>query len=595
MGNSIQLQTLSPIPDLSVPVNYENWRTEQFSKGATRAELSGQLERHGSEYALVRATQVISVEPAHQDVALRLTSRLMCADDPLTRLFGRYQTAYLVMRGGYQNDPESPITAQTVIPTLLEVLAQLLVLPQRNLLSLELELRIHVTLSETYTISEDWELAYTHAAKAATLAPSVGLLTLHFSAKSLVATALFYKGHSAPAVKMYLELHSDPAFESLKSHTTINLSLALFWSGDFIGATLVLRDYLSNETTQPESELNQCAKCVRAMTLEESLVDIRFDIVPNRLSMLTQAHLLWQQACSVSPFSDERRNLYREAKAKIAQAVYNSDSWAATHERAFSALCSMKAGDYGVAVRCLPKLDNTMPEPLWVRLFSLFVTLEVAIRSPHQAGKSQLYSATVPAIQELLQKTDTHIIPKLVKRLQLLTPWALAFIAALGGVDESVVTAGFESIVNVNTRPATVYGTAGIRPIQIAQLTLEAFGIPQFADSRIGGGQLEALTACLYRPFGACKYWFEPVLPARLIVALLEAATSTSLSESLRDACKQSAGDISRTFGIVPRLQKTAIPDVLLVLEHEMTRALYGDLDLSLIWHTVEVYQGGKI
>ena len=96
-------------------------------------------------------------------------------------------------------------------------------------------------------------------------------------------------------------------------------------------------------------------------------------------------------------------------------------------------------------------------------------------------------------------------------------------------------------------------------------------------------------------PFRACKYWFEPVLPARLIVALLEAATSPSLSESLRDACKQSAVDISRTFGIVPRLQKTATPDVLLVLEHELARALYGDLDLSLIWHTVKVYHGGKI
>ena len=164
-----------------------------------------------------------------------------------------------------------------------------------------------------------------------------------------------------------------------------------------------------------------------------------------------------------------------------------------------------------------------------------------------------------------------------------------------GGVDESVVTAGFDSIVNVNTRPATVYGTSGIRPIQIAQLTLEAFGIPQFADSRIGGGQLEALTACLYRPFGTCTYWFEPVLPARLIVALLEAAASPALLESLRQTCQQLAVDISRTFGIVPRLQKTAIPDVLLVLEHKITRALYGDLDLSRIWHTVEVYQGGKV
>ena len=124
------------------------------------------------------------------------------------------------------------------------------------------------------TLSEDWELAYIYAAKAATLAPSVGLLTLLFSAKSLVATTFFYKGHLAPAVKMYLELHSDPAFESLKSHTTINLSLALFWSGDFTGAALVLRDHLSSETPQTESELNQCAKCVRAMTLEGSPVNI---------------------------------------------------------------------------------------------------------------------------------------------------------------------------------------------------------------------------------------------------------------------------------------------------------------------------------
>ena len=78
-------------------------------------------------------------------------------------------------------------------------------------------------------------------------------------------------------------------------------------------------------------------------------------------------------------------------------------------------------------------------------------------------------------------------------------------------------------------------------------------------------------------------------------VALLEAAASPALLESLRQTCQQLAVDISRTFGIVPRLQKTAIPDVLLVLEHKITRALYGDLDLSRIWHTVEVYQGGKV
>jgi hypothetical protein len=595
MGSTHQLATLQPLPDFTVPVSYENWRVEQLGKGFTRAALAQQLEQQGDELALMRAAQIISVESAYQDEAFRLAGLLMCAENPLVRMYGRYQTAFLVMRGGFQNDPEAPITAQTAIPTLLDLLPQLDGLQKHNLLSLELEMRIHMALAESYMISENWELAYTHAAKATTLAPSVGLITFRFSAKTLVATALLYRGHSTAALKMFHEIQNDPTFKNFKAHIAVNLALALFWSGDAIGAVSIVAQYQAGNATEADSELTECAKCVRTLTLQFLPEEVQFDLVPNRLAMLAQAHLKWQQAFSESPFSEEKRVLYREARSRIAHSFYNSDTWASNYERSFTTLCCVKAGDYGIALQTLPKIIGQTTEPLWARVLALFVTLETAIRSPHQAGKYSLFADTIPAIQEVLRQTETLVTQRLVLSLQLLTPWALAFMASLGGMDDAVVSTGLAAIVNISARPANVYGVSGIRPIQIAELTLEAFGIGQLGSSRIGGGQLEALTNCLRRPFGECHHWFEPVLPARLAVALLEAANTASLSESLRDSCQRSAIDISRTFGLIPQLQKTVIPKVLLALENDITRALYGNLSVSQIWHTVEGYQGGKV
>jgi hypothetical protein len=581
---------VSEFPDFRVASAYEQWRNACLTNGATRAQLASRLEQTGDELALLRAAQILSVDPTQQSKAFELAGRLMCSDNPVLRLFGRYLSAFLVIRGSYHNDLEAPISAHAAIHTLHEILAQLEALTKRDPLSLELEMRVHLSLSESHNVNEDFALVQLHASKLVTLAPSVGLQSFQFSGKVMLARALLYQGNSAAALSLYEELSTQDYVRQFRVHYDIDMATALLWCGDFRGAHDLLELH-AIDLGNP-NDPSEAAKGVQALTLLSPPRNIAFDKLANRFSVSVKAHVKLQEALLISPLDEMRRRSFREARNLIAHSVHNQTTWLANFERAFATLCSLRAGDHGIALQSVPKIGDELRQPFWSELFSAFVTLETALRVHTTHGKSSLYRSSIPFIQALLNRTSAIVLGRALPTLQLLTPTALAFVAAIGGVDEIVIQAGLNCIVNLKTRPATVYDTPGLRPMQIVELTLEAFGAGQFGESRAGGGQLEAITACLRRAHGKVHYWFEPVLPARLVVGLLEAANTDMTPQWLSEACHRAALDLSRNFGLMPTLQKIAPPTVLTALETEINRALFGNPDPSQIWHVIRTHGG---
>ena len=578
------------LPDFAVPAQYERWREAFLEAGHTRLDLARTLEASGDELALLRAAQMLSADPSHRLEAHRLAGQLMQASEIVLRWFGRYLSAFLVIRGSYSDDLEAPILAHAAIHTLHDLLAQLEQFPH-NLLSLELEMRIHFSLAESYNISEDFDAMRLHASKLVTLTPSIGLKTFAFSGKALLARALLYQGNSLAALGLFQQLNQAQEYAAFAVQSEVDLATALFWCGDFVGVSVML-DQHGREAGAEPSELSEIAKGLQAMTLRHAPRAIEFEKLPNRFSMFVQAYVALQGALQCSPVEESRPAQFREARNKIAHTAHNQNTWFANFERAFATNCSLRAGDYGIAIRSLPNTTGKQSQPLWVEVLTRFVTLETALRVPFASGKRSLYQHSVLPIQQCLRRLQPLALERLLPSLQLLTPYALAFIAAIGGVDEILTEAGMACIVNLHTRPATVYGHAGMRPIQIAELTLEAFGMNLVGTARAGGGQAEGLRSCLYRPFGDVSYWFEAVMPARLVVGLLEAAHTDTLPDWLREACQRGAFDIGRSFGLMPALQKVVTPVVFTALELEITRALYGNSDATRVWQAVQMNGG---
>jgi hypothetical protein len=592
MLTSVEAKLHTVMPDFAMPAQYERWRETFLEAGYSRHELAQALEATGDRFALLRAAQILSTDPALRSEAHRLAGQLMQSSDLVLRWFGRYLSVFLVVRGSYSDDLEAPILAHAAIHTLHDLLVQLEPYPH-NPVSLELEMRIHFSLAESYSISEEFDAMRLHASKLVTLTPSVGLKTFAFSGKVLLARALLYQGDSVAALGLFQQLYRAEEHAAFVRQSEVDLATALFWSGDFVGASVLLEHH-AKEVGGPTTELSEIAHGLRTMTLRHAPRDIDFSKLPNPFSMMVQAHVALRDALQHSPVDEARSALFRQARNKIAYIAHNKETWFANFERAFATLCSLRAGDYGVAMRSLPNPARLSSQPLWVDLFTLFVTLETALRVPFAGGKRGFYQHSVAAILRCLGGVQPLALERLTPTLQLLTPYALAFVAAIGGVDEVVVAAGTVCVVNLHTRPATVYDSVGLRPIQIAEMTIESFGMNLIGSARAGGGQAEGLRSCLYKPFGDVMYWFDAVMPSRLVVGLLEAAQTDTLPDWLREACRRGAFAVGRSFGLMPALQKVVTPVVLTALELEITRALYGNSDATRVWQAVQM-NGGQV
>jgi hypothetical protein len=475
----------------------------------------------------------------------------------------------------------------------LDLLKQLEGSPKRNILSLELELRICFALSEAYTIIEDFEAAHLYASRMAIIAPTVGLKNFIASGRGLVGWCLLMLGKVEDAASTYKQLLITPDFSHLKLGHTVYFAFASFWNGD----DYTLKNLLS-PVNLPEiggdlpDELEN-AKGFRALTLGLKVDSFDLESRPKRFLSLIKTHMLISEGLQLSPYEGEKKEKFRLARLAVLEYSENSNIWLFGAERALSALCSIRVGDYGLALQSMPRVPNLTDYPLWAKYLTLSTALELAIRHNY-SGSEQMLLESYFAIRSLILKTSDSILKQIVEKLQLLTPWSLSFIATLGGVPDYVISAGLASIMHFKSRPIKVYDHEGLRPVQACEFIAGSFDIFQDQNTRLGGGQLEALTKCLKRSYGEHNYWYEPVSPTRLIVILIQAAyaAATKRGEDSSEIFSAAALSTAKHFGIVPQIQQTKPLPWLDNLEFAINQALYQYSAIPNIWRVVEAHRG---
>ena len=577
-------QALPVLPDLGVAAAYEEWRTTSLKiEGVSRKVLADYLIATNSEIGLLRASLILGVEFGQFETAYQLAGQLLLAEDKVIQLYGRYQMAFLTINKGYTSDSQAPITAQTALPTLSNLLIQLEALPKRNALALELEMRIYLALAQGHLVVEDYELAHSYASRMAMLAPIVDMKSMKYSANSLVAMCLHSLGKTKSAIAIIREQQQDSNNRPYRFYVALNLAHTLFFEGDFASVLQTTSDQI-----EADPALKAQLQAFRAITLLVPNESIQFEFVTNRTAALAKACQYLLIAFSSNLLSEERRIAFRQARLSSSEFVFNANTWLAGFERIFSAICSFRAGDYGLVLPNIPTLEQMIEYPVWAKVFGLATRLEAILRIPMlENHKNELFGITLE-LRKVLNQIDIHLLRQICHAMQLYTPFALAWLSALGDLKEIVISTGQNTILQLNSRPIRVYEKAGLRPLQAAEFTIASFGIP-VVQSRMGGGQLEAFTDCLKRPYGDNLFWYDPVPPARLIVAFLEAADQDPTHQKLYQVTAQR---VYQNFGLFPQLQQTTQIPVLNALEGIISKVLFGTASIKDVWHVVEIFGG---
>lgn len=453
---------------------------------------------------------------------------------------------------------------------------------KRNLLALELEMRIYYALAEAYLITEDFAQLHHAASQAALLAPIIGLKSVMFSARVLVAGALHYLGQSQNAIRLLRDLQQEATLNQFKLHAISYLAEALFYDGDFIGVI-----ELAEQQTESDLESQAHLDALKTCTLLRKPTQ-RTMALPNRKETSLKIYLTLHKAFSLPLFADERKICFRTARTFVTDATHRRDTWQGDFGRILSAYCSIRAGDYGLVLHGFPSFFALQNYPIWVRAFGLATLLESVFLIHDKELRHTIFFESHTQLQELLNTLDQRLLEQIAQALRLYTPYALAYMAVLGGVNEVVLHLGQSSILNLKARPIRVHDQEGLRPIQALEFCLRSFGLPH-TTTRMGGGQLEAFKAALNLPYGENLFWFEPVAPSRLIVGLLEAAEHLpNQAAQLQMAAKQ----VYKRFGLFPRMQQTTQEFALDALEESIQQALFGNVGVKDIWRLVELYGG---
>jgi hypothetical protein len=578
-----QIQQLPKTPNLYIAPEYEKWRMECLGiSGISRQIIAEHLIATKSEIGMVRATLVLGVELCNFEIAYKLAGQLICSQDSVIQLYGWYQTAFLTILKGYSNDPNAPLTAKTTIPTLQQVLTKLESLSERNLLSLELEMRVHASLCEANIMIEEFNVAYLHASKMSLLAPIIGLKTYQYSSQSLTALCLMYLGETKSALNMMNKAYQNEENKSFRTHLSIDMSHLLYFSGDFYAA-LQLAD--QHKIDNPDYEVH--FQSIFAWTLLRKPEYIQLDKETNRSASLTRACQYLANGLRLPHTSVERSTCFRDARFACHDITLSSKTWATDFEHILWALCSLLAGDYGLVQSHLPSLEKIKSFPLWVQILGLAVTVELCICYRRTQSQALLIESLLE-LNQILNVTEIKLLKQISIALQLLTPHALACLSIIGNTQDIIISHGQDVILNVKNRPIRVYNTGGLRPLQAAEFSLASFGIP-FLSSRMGGGQIDLLTKCLRRNYGENDYWFKPVSPCRLVVALLQASEQTPIH---REMLLFAAKGVYSSHGLLPQLPANVHNPALTAIEKIVLQLLAEKVKVQTVWQVIESFGG---
>ena len=486
MGISAQAKTVLSIPDLFDPKAFADWWHECHQLDMAPLEIAKMLEAVGTPIAFVRASHVLTRDPNHAILAASLAGRGLQASDHDVRLLARLRLATLEVMRGYQVGTHDVRGAFSAIPVLLEVLESCDLEQPRTDLIVETELRARKSLAEAYLMTGEYEAARGHLSHALVLAQGLGLESFVHHTLFLLDVVLFHAGNINTSTVTLERVASDPRAETIYARdASLVIAMNALWQGDDNQAFAAL------ERLSTQSEVYALyADCALAITgrggLEVDFAQARA-FFANEMMLTFQAYVSLMRA-NGRRSSVESDGYYRELRGSL-EHFRTTTVWLEAECGFLRCLASLRLGEFGLARQQYPSLDGVQPEHIVLRALVLGLGLKLGLHF----GNSDVrpISNLSLALRGLLLDSSPPIRTSLAQRFKVFLPLAGAFLAySPYSVSEFVSVCG-PAVLNLRSKPVTVYGTSTLRPFHAVRYTLEVFGHRDL-DYRDGGGQLEA-------------------------------------------------------------------------------------------------------
>ena len=486
MGISAQAKTVLSIPDLFDPKAFADWWHECHQLDMAPLEIAKMLEAVGTPIAFVRASYVLTRNPNHAILAASLAGRGLQASDHDVRLLARLRLATLEVMRGYRVGTHDVRGAFSAIPVLLEVLESCDLEQPRTDLIVETELRARKSLAEAYLMTGEYEAARGHLSHALVLAQGLGLESFVHHTLFLLGVVLFHAGNINTSTATLERVASDPRAETIYARdASLVIAMNALWQGDDNQAFAAL------ERLSTQSEVYALyADCALAITGRGGL-DV--DFAQARAFFANEMMLTFQAYVSLMRANGRRSSVesdghYRELRASLEQ-FRTTTEWLEVECGFLRCLASLRLGEFGLARQQYPAPEGIPTEHVALRALVLGLGLELGLHF----GNSDVrpISNLSLALRGLLLDSSPPIRTSLAQRFKVFLPLAGAFLAySPYSVSEFVSVCG-PAVLNLRSKPVTVYGTSTLRPFHAVRYTLEVFGHRDL-DYRDGGGQLEA-------------------------------------------------------------------------------------------------------
>jgi hypothetical protein len=581
MGISAKAKMVLSIPDLSNPKAFADWWHRCHELVIPPVEIARMLENIGTPIAVVRASQVLARDTNHAMLAASLAGRGLQASNHDVRLLARLRLATLEVMRGYQVGTHDVRGALSAIPVLLEVLESCDLDQPRTDLIVETELRARKSLAEAYLMTGEYEAARGHLSHALILAQGLGLESFVHHTLFLLGVVLFHSGSIENSTVTLERVAGDPRAETIYARdASLVIAMNALWQGDDERALAALERL----ATQSEAYALYL-ECTLAITGRGGL-KVSFDqaraVFSNEMMLTFQAYRLLLRA-NGRRSSMESEGFYRELRASLEQ-FRTTTVWLEVECGFLRCLASLRLGEFGLARQQYPAPEGIPTEHIALRALVLGLGLELGLHF----GNSDVrpISNLSLELQGLLLDSSPPIRTSLAQRFKVFLPLAGAFLAySPYSVSEFVSVCG-PAVLNLRSKPVSVYGTSTLRPVHAVRYTLDAFGHRDL-DYRDGGGQLEAEEQALRHEHGSRQHWFTPVPPALLVYQLLRQHQLEFGQSQTHSSWNQAAHDLVRSHGLMPSGARGFRERERKLLEAALRRLMHAESSITNFLHAV--------
>jgi hypothetical protein len=545
------------LPNLEVFNEWEAWRIHCLGQlKLSRLALGQMALATGTELGVLRASTVLAVEEGSRAESGRLAMLLMRSTDPLMRLWGKFQLAYMKMLAGYTagNDPE--LSGLGVVAVLQGILEDLNGLTDTRLLSFELQLRLSNALADAFILADRYSEARKHAAECLLLAEQLGVDQLVNHAKYQLARIEYWEGSVTETINVLSFMKSAKSnFANSVVHLT---SLGLYADAlHFLGNTdEALRniDYLRDYLGDWSGQVRAAAFGIQVFSLRNTAYFTENNLIEYAANDAKPLISFWLQCAtffSLHPNKKTRRTEIAHAMRLDLRSVQSQfQSWSFIYVNILAAYASMLAGDLGIAQRSLPSMEKITQSPPWVRCLGFAVTLEVYARTFLPGSGKQMLDAMQNLLASLLD-LDNNIEHQVAEFLALLTPLSTSMLSLSPDCPPATRHFGSQAILNMETRPVSVYGSAKLSPVQASDMLLSWLGYSASQKSNLSKKNLDDFESTFLLPFYDHCFWREAVPAAILAYLYVSIAHESRSREFYIDLAKNAI----KKYGTIPLLK----------------------------------------